>query len=171
MKALLMHRDRDFGPKEDPLPNVADLTQDLELDTLLRAMAAGDDFLLEVAKTAVLASLHKPEEILYRQHILADCQEQSDIVRRIYAIAVEAIERERKVWGWVSDKYPEGTLHRFRSSWTCSRGYGTLPMSTVGNFVPKASGGYSICSPRNLMTSTCASSRTIWNGLRFATAR
>ena len=112
MKALLMHRDRDFGPKEDPMPNVADLTQDLELGTLLRAMAAGDDFLLEVAKTAVLASLHEPEEILYRQHILADCQEQSDIVRRIYAIAVEAIERERKVWGWVSDKYPEGTLHR-----------------------------------------------------------
>jgi DNA mismatch repair ATPase MutS len=112
MKALLMHRDRDFGPKEDLMPNVADLTQDLELDTLLRAMAAGDNFLLEVAKTAVLASLHKPEEILYRQHILADCQEQSDIVRRIYAIAVEAIERERKVWGWVSDKYPEGTLHR-----------------------------------------------------------
>ncbi len=25
---------------------------------------------------------------------------------------MEAIERERKVWGWVSDKYPEGTLHR-----------------------------------------------------------
>ncbi len=82
MKAFLMYRDRDFGPKEDPMQNAADLTQDLELDTLLRAMAAGDDFLLEVAKTAVLASLHEPEEILYRQHILADCQEQSDIVRR-----------------------------------------------------------------------------------------
>jgi hypothetical protein len=112
MKAFLMYTDRDFGFEEDQMPNVADLMQDLELSILFRAMAAGDDFLLEVAKKAVLASLREPEEILYRQHILADCQERSDIVKQIYAIAVEAIDRERKVWGWVSDKYPEGTLHR-----------------------------------------------------------
>ena len=65
-----------------------------------------------MARKAVLASLHEPEAILYRQQILVDCQELPEIVRELYAIAVEAIERERKVWGWTSDKYPESTLHR-----------------------------------------------------------
>jgi DNA mismatch repair ATPase MutS len=106
-----MYSDRDFGPEKYP-PNAADLTQDLELDTLLAAMAAGDTFLLEVAKDAVLQSLDDPDEILYRQHILADCLERSDIVREMYRIAVEAGERERKVWGWMSVRYPEGTLRR-----------------------------------------------------------
>lgn len=107
-----MHADRDFDLKEDLPPNAAELTQDLELDTLYGAMAAGDAFLLEVAKKAVLASLHEPEAILYRQRILADCLERPDIVRQMYAIAVEAIERENKIWGWMFSQYPEGILHR-----------------------------------------------------------
>jgi DNA mismatch repair ATPase MutS len=112
MKAYLMYRDRDFGLAEEQIPHAAFLTQDLELNTLLLAMAHGDDFLLDVARKAVLASLHEPEVILYRQQILVDCQEFPEIVRALYAIAFEAIEREKKVWGWASDKYPEGTLHR-----------------------------------------------------------
>jgi hypothetical protein len=84
--------------------------QDLELDTLYGAMAVGDKFLLEVVKKTVLTSLDEPEAILYRQHILADCLERSAIVREMYAIAVEAIEREKKVWSW--GQYAEGMLHR-----------------------------------------------------------
>ena len=107
-----MFRDRDFGAVEDQIPNAADLMQDLELNTLFLAMAAGDEFLRNVARKAVLASLYEPEAILYRQEILIDCQQRPEIVRDLYAIAVEAIERERRVWGWSSDKYPESTLHR-----------------------------------------------------------
>jgi hypothetical protein len=77
---------------------------------LFGAMAAGDNFLLEVAKKTVLTRLDEPDAILYRQHILADCLEKSAIVREMYAIAVEAIEREKKVWSW--GQYPEGVLHR-----------------------------------------------------------
>jgi len=110
VKAFLMYKGRDFDLKEDLPPNVAALTQDLELDTLFDAMAVGDKFLLEVAKKAVLTSLDEPEAILYRQRILADCLERSAIVREMYAIAVEAIEREKKVWSW--GEYPEGMLHR-----------------------------------------------------------
>ena len=112
MKAFLMHRDRDFGHVEDQILNAADLMQDLELNSLLLAMAAGDEFLRDVGKKALLASLREPEEILYRQQILIDCQQWPESVRELYTIAVEAIERERKVWGWVSDKYPDSTLHR-----------------------------------------------------------
>ncbi len=112
MKAFLMYRDRDFGLGENQAHKAADLRQDLELDTLLHAMASNDEFLLKVAEKALFASLREPEAILYRQHILADCQERPEIVREIYTIAVEAIERERKVWGWMAGKYPEETLHR-----------------------------------------------------------
>jgi hypothetical protein len=105
-----MYRDRDIDPVEKLPANAAALTQDLELDTLFGAMAAGDNFLLEVAKKTVLTRLDEPEAILYRQHILADCLERSAIIREMYAIAVEAIEREKKVWGW--GHYPEGMLHR-----------------------------------------------------------
>lgn len=107
-----MYKDRDFDPEEDLPSNAAALTQDLELDTLFGAMAARDKFLLDVAKKAVLRSLDEPEAILYRQHILADCLERPSIVREMYAIAVEAIERERKVWGFSLDRYPEGVLRR-----------------------------------------------------------
>ena len=113
MKAFLMYRDRDFGLTEAPPPNAADLSQDLELDTLFRAMSGEDQFLLEVAKKAVVASLREPDAIRYRQQILADCLERPEIAREMYSIAVGAIERERKVWGWMSTaRYPEGTLHR-----------------------------------------------------------
>ena len=38
-------------------------------------MAAGDEFLFEIAKRALLTSLNDPEEIPYRQEVLADCLE------------------------------------------------------------------------------------------------
>lgn len=107
-----MYRDRDFDLKVDLPLNAAELTQDLEINTLLAAMGCEDTFLLEITKKAVFAGLLEPEAILYRQHILADCLEQSDIVRDMYAIAVEAIEREKKVWRTMIGRYPEGLLSR-----------------------------------------------------------
>ena len=112
MKALLMHPDRDFNPEENPIANSDDVIQDLELAILFRAMAAGDEFLGVVAKGALLQGLSEPASILYRQSILKDCIEQPDVVRQIYGIAAEAIEREKGVWGWMSNRYPEGALHR-----------------------------------------------------------
>ena len=99
MKVYLMHRDRDFDAGQDLPPQAAALTQDLELDRLFDAMAAGDKFLLEVAKKAVLTGLDEPAAILYRQQVLADCLDRPAVVREMYAIAVEAIQCERKVWG------------------------------------------------------------------------
>jgi hypothetical protein len=112
MKAHLMYGDRDFDLDGQAPPLAAALTQDLELSTLFAAMAAGDAYLLNVATKAVLTSLTEPDAIIYRQHILADCQERASIVREMYAIAVEAIEGEKKVWGWSSERYPQGALDR-----------------------------------------------------------
>lgn len=111
MKVFLLHRDRDFDRGAE-LPAGADaLSQDLGLDILFGAMAAGDRFLHDVARTAVFASLDEVDAIRYRQDVLADCLDRPVVVRQLYALAVEAIERERKAWGYTS-RLPDSLLRR-----------------------------------------------------------
>jgi hypothetical protein len=117
VKVLLMYPDRDFDPEEKfppgerPVrqrygeakkfnfpPLEAALMQDLELNTLFEAMAQGDEFLYEVAVPAVLSSLDVPDIITYRQEILRDCLNHPDIVRQIYRIPIEFMERKRRHW-------------------------------------------------------------------------
>jgi hypothetical protein len=112
VKTFLMHPDKDFDPNQGRLWNAEELTKDLELNVLFGAMSSGDPFLLEVAKGAVLSGLQDPEIIRYRQGILQDCFEHPHVVRELYGIAVQAIESEKRVWGWMSARYPEGTLYR-----------------------------------------------------------
>jgi DNA mismatch repair ATPase MutS len=88
------------------------LAQDLELETLWNAMAAQDEFLYEMAKRVVLSSLNDPEAILYRQHVLADCLEQPEIVGQLYALALEALDNERQVGGLWSGAGPDRLLSR-----------------------------------------------------------
>ena len=54
MKAFLMHRDRDFDLTAASPANEAALCKDLELDTLVVAMANGDQLVFDVVKKAVL---------------------------------------------------------------------------------------------------------------------
>lgn len=108
-----MHRDRDFDLAGPSPPNEAALVQDLELGALFAGMAQGDDFVLGVARSAVLTSLHEPAEILYRQHVLADGLARPAVFRELYAIAVEAIDCEKKIWGPIFyERHPEGLLRR-----------------------------------------------------------
>ncbi|MDQ7096356.1 DNA mismatch repair protein MutS [Desulfosporosinus sp. PR] len=112
MKAFLMHRDQDFD-LEGKLPsNEQVLTQDLELNTLFSAMAQKDEFLFKVVRKAVLSSLDDLDAILYRQDILKDCLKNPSLVREIYAIAVEAIEQEKKNYLGLFSRYPVAILHR-----------------------------------------------------------
>ena len=135
MKAFLMHRDRDFDPQQllvrrdkelryrrgneqglelrQLLPwNEAALRQDLGLDIVLNAMAAGDRFLFEVAQVAILSSLTDLDAIRYRQDAYADCAKNSQIIRDMYQIAIDAIEGERKnSWSFFA-RYPSAILHR-----------------------------------------------------------
>jgi hypothetical protein len=111
MKAFLMHRDRDFDVAGKLPANADELTQDLELPTLFDAMAGDDEFLHDVVRRAVFLGLTDPVEIRYRQDVLADCIANAAAVRHIYDLAFEAIERERKNWGFGRD-YPSGRLHR-----------------------------------------------------------
>lgn len=112
MKVLLMHRDRDFAVDQAPSSGARDFLPDLELDVLLAAMAAGDQFLLEVARTAVLAAPTDVPTVLYRQGVLRDCIDNAAIVRDLYDLAVNAIERERKQYWGIHSYSPGFLLHR-----------------------------------------------------------
>jgi hypothetical protein len=75
-------------------------------------MADGETLLFEVAKVALLSSTTEVDTIQYRQEIYRDCLKQEPLVRRLYQIAVEAIEGERKNYWSAFGRYPSGTLSR-----------------------------------------------------------
>lgn len=105
-----MFHDHDFDPEASLPVNADTLSQDVELVTVIDAMAAGDKFLWGIANTAVLRSLSDVDEITYRQDVVRDCLAQEQVVRELYDLSVEAITRERKVFGWMSDRYPAAIL-------------------------------------------------------------
>lgn len=110
MKVFLMFRDTDFMPS-NPLPaNASDLIKDLELTTLFNAMALGDRFLFEIAKSAVLSSLDEVEPISYRQGVLKDCLENPAVIRKLYQIPIEATKRKKQSWLGIFTHSPSGVL-------------------------------------------------------------
>jgi DNA mismatch repair ATPase MutS len=112
MKAFLMHKDQDFNINQKLPWNGQELIQDLELNTLFNVMAQGDDFLLEIANKSVLSSLKNVDTIIYRQNILKDCIKNNFIIRELYNITVESIEKEKKCYYGLFSKYPNSILNR-----------------------------------------------------------
>jgi hypothetical protein len=113
MKARLMFPDRDFGLQRTVSRREQALMQDLAVDTVVQAMAAGDPFLADVGRSALLTGFaNDADTIRYRQAIMDDCLEQATVVRELYALAVEAIERRRQggYFGF-SSKYPSSMLY------------------------------------------------------------
>lgn len=114
MKALLMHPERDFQARP-PAALDADLRQDLELDVVLTAMAAGDARVLAVATAALLQPLRDREAIRFRQAVIKDCLANPEIVTELYVLAVESQQADRGVWGYWRDS-PESILNSSRRS-------------------------------------------------------
>ncbi|MGO9957352.1 MAG: MutS-related protein [Solirubrobacteraceae bacterium] len=110
MKVFLMHRDEDFGFEWELPANETALTQDLELDTVCAAMAAGDPLLWQIARRGLLCSLHDPDAILYRQAVLRDCLANPAVVRELYALSGEALQAQRSVWSSFSNDSPRTIL-------------------------------------------------------------
>ncbi|WP_353226189.1 MutS-related protein [Salinisphaera hydrothermalis] len=67
-------------------------------------MAAGDDFLRPVVESGILNSVTDAEVIHYRQQVLLDCGQCRAVLERLYEIAVDAIEEERKQFHFSIDR-------------------------------------------------------------------
>jgi MutS domain V len=98
MRALLLHPELDFELEARLPPQHEALVEDLGLDDLLQAMAAGDRCLYEVARTVVLAGLREPGAIVHRQRVIAECIERPQVARQLYDLAVAGIDVERDAW-------------------------------------------------------------------------
>jgi MutS domain V len=128
MRAFLLLRERDFDPnyllreqfrrdketdwRRQLLSHERALVQDLELDTLLQAMAGDDEFLHQVARRAVLSGFQNDADtILYRQGALQDCLNNPGTTIALYNLTVETIEASRKqAWG-LSTHFPGSLLY------------------------------------------------------------
>jgi hypothetical protein len=138
MKAGLLYRDRDFdwrtplsaaAAREAERPrrqmrgqdfdrraglpwNEQALTADLALTTLFEAMARGDDCVFEVARRVIFAGLHGDlDAISYRQAVLQDCLNHPAVLRDLYAVAVEAGEKQKRHYlGVTLARYPDSVL-------------------------------------------------------------
>jgi len=79
----------------------------------MRGMAGQDEFLFDVARTALLSGLkNDADTIIYRQEVVSDGLKNPAAVRQLYDLAVEAIERKRKgrYWGFLS-RHPGSILY------------------------------------------------------------
>lgn len=139
MKARLMHPERDFD-LDAPLPAQAeDLVRDLGLDTLIEAMAAGDDFLARVAGVALLTGPDDPAVITYRQRILEDCLRRPSLARDVYALAGEALASRRQVWAPFSSDSPNTALHTYVQLMTLYVGHLRRLRGLAERYRPEAS--------------------------------
>lgn len=112
MKVHLMYEARDFDIKAAPPLNARELVDDLELNTLIQAMAGEDEFLVTVARTALLSAVHSDiATILHRQAIVDDALKQADVVRQLYQLSIDALELKNKGYWGVSLHYPLTILH------------------------------------------------------------
>lgn len=112
MKAHLLFRDQDFDPVQKLPAHAAELTLDLGLTPLFDAMAGEDAVIRDAAQRIVLNGLSDGDPIIYRQDILRDALANREVVRQIYALAVEAIDLEHKNYFGVVSRYPGAVLHR-----------------------------------------------------------
>ena len=105
MHVLLLHSSRSVHPSRPLPPTMEDVTRDLALNTVFQTMAQGDAFLLDAARQVVLSSSDDIDTIAYRQEILSDCLKHPSIIKQLYQIPLDYLERKRKQWLWISPRH------------------------------------------------------------------
>lgn len=117
MKVFLMHPNRDAGFSS---ANAADFAEDLALDVLLDAAAAGDRHVYGVMTAACVdAWQNDAVTVLYRQEVLKDCLTNPSLLRQFYAISLEPFGRER---GWEFSLFGQDPSSMLSSSVRTLRG-------------------------------------------------
>ena len=106
-----MSPDADFDLDAELPPHAPTLISDLGLHTLFVAMAGGDQYLYDVARVAVLASSPTMTTVGHRQSVLADCVDNPEMARAVYAIAESAVTVDRSMSFGLFYRSPESVLN------------------------------------------------------------
>lgn len=99
MRPHLLHPGRNADLKRRLSPADEDLAEDLELPTLLAAMADEDPLVADVCRVLLLSPLKDAAEIRYRQDVLRDCLGNQGVVEELDAVTARALAAERNVYG------------------------------------------------------------------------
>lgn len=112
MRAQLLVRDGDFDWSKALPWNAEALKGDLSLDTLFSTMAEDDATILEAVQKVVLgATTSDRETIQFRQDVLREALHHEAMVRELYVIATEAIDKAKKRYiGSTLSRYPHWVL-------------------------------------------------------------
>ena len=106
------HQMSDFDPRAGLPWNDDALRRDLGLDAVWAAMARDDDHVFEASRSVTLAGVAGDlDTIHYRQDVLRDCLHEPVTVRELYAVAVEAVTKQRGHYLGVLARYPDSVLH------------------------------------------------------------
>ncbi len=110
MKVHLMFQDRDFDETAAEPPLSDDLVHDLDLERVFAAMGRSDPLVLTVSRLGVLSSLSSPEEIEFRQEVLADCLTNSEVVRDLYNLAASVFSERRRLYWYYRQTSPTSIM-------------------------------------------------------------
>jgi hypothetical protein len=111
MKVRLLFRDKDVDWSAPSPWNDKDLRQDLAVDVVLDAMAAGDPQILKSADQILLAGVDGDiSTIRYRQSVLQDCLSNPAATRELFALATEAADKGKRHYLGSLSRYPHWAL-------------------------------------------------------------
>ena len=95
MKVRLLRPDRGVSLDEPLPPHAETLAEDLELATILDAMARGDRSLRDTVRAVLVADHQDIQTIRHRQAVLKDALANPAAIRELYALAVRGTEAKR----------------------------------------------------------------------------
>ena len=114
MKVRLLHTDGDLPPGGggELSEHQRDLVDDLGLDLLLDAMAAGDDHVRRVCSAWLLAGLDDVEAVARCQAVVADALAHPEVVTAMYASIGSGLETARRSSAGLYRESPEPVVRR-----------------------------------------------------------
>jgi hypothetical protein len=96
VRIRLLHPDHHLDPDVEVVPHAAALTEDLGLDVVLDAMAAGDRRVRTAARAVLLAPPDTVEVVRRRQGAVADALAVPDTVRELYRVVTQGLEAAQR---------------------------------------------------------------------------
>ncbi len=112
MNVHLLHPDRDLD-LEAALPPHADLVaEDLGLEVLFEVMAAGDRSIHDACRRVLLTGLADPEELRYRQAVVADVLRAPATFQGSYELIVTGLELAKRSYSGLFRDAPDAIVRR-----------------------------------------------------------